>query len=124
MTREEQQTIRAALDILQKEAHRVALEKGWYEPSKTLGETLLMYHSEVTEALDDYREVGDNPTELRRTDHRDEKGKPLGFAIELADIIIRVLDTSEYLGIDLAEAILVKHAFNETRERRHGNKRL
>lgn len=41
---------------------------------------------------------------------------------ELADIIIRALDTAAVLGIDIDRAVRMKHAFNETRPHRHGGK--
>jgi NTP pyrophosphatase (non-canonical NTP hydrolase) len=42
---------------------------------------------------------------------------------ELADIVIRAFDTSKRLKIDIVYAILTKHAFNQTRPHKHGNKR-
>lgn len=40
---------------------------------------------------------------------------------ELADIIIRALDNSRRLNIDIQRAVELKHAYNKTR--RHGNKK-
>lgn len=41
---------------------------------------------------------------------------------ELADIIIRALDTATARGIDIGSAILAKHEYNKTRPRKHGGK--
>ena len=50
------------------------------------------------------------------------ENKPEGVPIELADLIIRVLDTCEQYGIDIEAAIEMKIKYNETREYRHGGK--
>lgn len=39
---------------------------------------------------------------------------------ELADEIIRALDVSAKLGIDISRAVLAKHQYNMTREHMHG----
>lgn len=49
-------------------------------------------------------------------------GKPIGLASELADVLIRLLDMANEMGIDLGEATLLKHRFNRTRPHRHGGK--
>lgn len=49
-------------------------------------------------------------------------GKPVGLASELADILIRLLDMSDEMDIDLGQATLLKHRFNRTRPHRHGGK--
>lgn len=49
--------------------------------------------------------------------------KPEGIPSELADIIIRVLDTCGWLQIDIAAAIADKMAYNSQRPHRHGGKR-
>jgi NTP pyrophosphatase (non-canonical NTP hydrolase) len=41
---------------------------------------------------------------------------------ELADIIIRCLDTAAEHGIDIERAIIVKHEYNCTRPFKHGGK--
>jgi NTP pyrophosphatase (non-canonical NTP hydrolase) len=42
---------------------------------------------------------------------------------ELADIIIRALDTSHQLGLDINAAVNKKMEYNLTRPYRHGNKK-
>jgi NTP pyrophosphatase (non-canonical NTP hydrolase) len=42
---------------------------------------------------------------------------------EIADVIIRALDTAEGLGIDVAKAVFVKMAYNATRPALHGGKK-
>lgn len=41
---------------------------------------------------------------------------------ELADIIIRTMDTAESFGIDLEKAIILKHSYNIDRPHMHGKK--
>jgi len=41
---------------------------------------------------------------------------------ELADILIRVLDTAHARGIDIGRAVLTKHEYNTTRSHKHGGK--
>jgi len=41
---------------------------------------------------------------------------------ELADIIIRALDTSAALGLRIGDAIKAKHEYNLTRSHKHGGK--
>lgn len=50
-------------------------------------------------------------------------GKPEGIPIELADVIIRILDYCGYAGIDIEAAIRQKHEYNKSRPYRHGGKK-
>ena len=104
---------------LVRRAHSTARAKGWYDPPKTVGEALLLMHSELSEATEELRVV--DPAFLNRV-RFDSAGKPIGFPIELADCVIRIADLCAALGIDLEAALLTKMDYNDTRPHRHGNK--
>lgn len=46
--------------------------------------------------------------------------KPEGVAVELADCIIRCLDTMYSLGVDIDDVVAEKMAYNATRPHKHG----
>jgi len=109
-----------SLRELQQVSHTHALVKHFWEDSlDTIPTKLALIHSEVSEALEEFRCGG----ELRGFTLGID-GKPEGFSIELADIIIRVADLAEHFGIDLTDAVRVKTTFNFTRPTRHGGKKL
>lgn len=97
---------------------------------------LMLICTEVAEAAEVFRnaklfqdldacyEAGDEKGTyfLRYTDRERNPAKPEGFGSELADIVIRVFDLAEDLGIDLAAEIKRKMFFNESRAYRHGGK--
>ncbi|MEN6334862.1 MAG: hypothetical protein ABFE01_11420 [Phycisphaerales bacterium] len=96
--------------------HTLARRKGWWETERNTGELLMLAVSELSEALEDYR-VG------RMETTTDADGKPIGFPTELADTVIRVMDTAFAMGIDLQAEIARKMTYNTTRPYRHGGKR-
>lgn len=115
--------------VTQEEVFEVAAAHGWWDNckkedsnvldlvkvEKMIPEKLCLIHSEVSEALEDYR-VGRLDTSI------EEDGKIAGLPTELADIVIRVMDLCGALGIDLEAEIARKHAYNVTRSYRHGGK--
>ena len=108
---------------IQKAVWRTAEEHGWHGDNDSVPVKLVMIHSEVSEALEEYRNT---PPECEISDlyYSVDSDKPEGFGIELADIVIRVLDLAEMLGMDLTDLILTKMEYNESRPYRHGGKRV
>ncbi len=113
---------------LQQDAHRMSRDKGWYDgfanygddlnmrqPERNIPEMLALIHSEVSEALEAWRE---NNVDM----YYSESGKPEGLVVELADTMIRIADLAGYMDIDLSAAIATKIAYNATRPYRHGGK--
>ena len=101
------------------EAHEMAIAKGWWDEPRDIPHCLALIHSEVSEALEAYREHGSrNPDDV----DYDPNPKPEGFVYELADILIRVGDLARHCDLDLETAVKEKMEFNSTRGYRHGNK--
>ena len=100
------------------EVHKNAVDHGWWEGERTFPEIVALIHSEVSEALEEYRN-GREATEIYYGDN----GKPEGIPIELADVIIRIFDFCGYAGIDIDAAITQKHEYNKSRPYRHGGKK-
>jgi NTP pyrophosphatase (non-canonical NTP hydrolase) len=103
----------------QRHVYGVAKSRGWHSGEPDIWKFLGNLMAEVAEAWEEAREPYFEPT---RTYYR-EDGKPEGLPTELADVVIRAMDTAESFGIDLEAAIAEKSAFNETRPMRHGGKR-
>lgn len=105
------------IERLKKDIHHNALAHGWYDEKRSFGDMIALCHSELSEALEDFRN-GKGASEV----WKDEKGKPCGIPTELADVIIRVLDMCGYYNIDIGKVIMEKHKYNIYRPYRHGNK--
>lgn len=99
-------------------AHANAVEKGWWKNNTfNIPEKLALIHSEVSEALEAYR---DNEMV---TYFNSPNKKPLGFPSELADIVIRIADLCGRMGINLEYEVDLKMDYNRTRSFRHGGKK-
>lgn len=107
---------------MQRRAHEMSRAKGWYDGvvnTFNVPEKLALVHSEVSEALEAYRDPTRSATETYYT----AGGKPEGVPSEFADVLIRIGDLAGALGIDLEKAVEEKLAFNAQRPHRHGGKR-
>lgn len=106
---------------LQRIAHIIAVYKGWWDEPRDLPTCLALIHSEISEALQAYRETT-NDDEVRAV--RVVDGKPVGVFVELADAVIRIADLFERYGVSLEDVLWAKMDYNRTRPRRHGRKRV
>ncbi|KJS85002.1 MAG: hypothetical protein JM58_09555 [Peptococcaceae bacterium BICA1-8] len=116
------------LNKLVQEAHATAILKGWHEEEVSFAEEIALIHSELSEALEEYRS-GNEPTKMYHStivyyDGKESNTKPEGIPIELADTIIRILTMCGKYGIDLDEAIRIKMEYNKTRTWRHNGKKI
>lgn len=90
-----------------------AVAKHW--PRRNVGEMMMLWVTEIAEAYEEYRKG-------RLDDTYAVDGKPEGGVIEVADLVIRILDTSHDRDWNLGYAIRKKMDYNKTRPYRHGGK--
>jgi NTP pyrophosphatase (non-canonical NTP hydrolase) len=122
-----------SINELAKEIHQNAIDKGFFEKERNIGEMLCLIHSEVSEALEADRkgeyyapetavnllvEVDDDAFFNMEYKHM-IKGT---FEEEMADIVIRVMDLCAFKNIDLETHIKAKMRYNSLREKYHGKK--
>lgn len=135
---------------LAKEVHQNAVEHGWWDEPRTFGEIVALCHSELSEALEEFRAgrpmvwkecFAKDPVDSdtvwcgapetqecysllkdKECEYRGEK--PEGIAVEMADCIIRILDWAGKEKIDMDAIIRQKMEYNKTRPYRHGGKVL
>jgi NTP pyrophosphatase (non-canonical NTP hydrolase) len=83
--------------------HETAVEKGFWDQKRNMGEALMLIVTELAEAMESYR--------------RQEEDN---FREELADTCIRLFDLCGGLHIDIAKEIEKKAFKNKTRPYKHG----
>lgn len=113
------------LETLAGHVYAVAKTSGFHSKKKpNVGNFVANLHSEVSEFWEAYRK-----NQVDDLCDKSAKCEQMGFGTltngeeELADILIRVLDTARTLGIDIGRAVRIKDAYNQTRPFRHGGKK-
>ena len=121
-----------------------ARNHGFWDGERNFAELLMLITSELAEALEEHREGRPNvyyilnarrvypvvdasgadwtthPNGLSLGDtYTGVKAKPEGVAVELADALIRILDTMHSLGVDIDAVVADKMAYNATRPFKH-----
>lgn len=116
---------------LQKEIHKNAVSKGFYDHPHNFGNDLMLVVSELGECIEAHRnnEWCDIKAfnEVLISEQYDyatcfEKYVKDTINDEIADAVIRLMDMCEFYGIDLQKHIELKMQYNKTREKKHGKK--
>ena len=106
-----------SLTNLAKDIHDNAKAHGWWDKPRSFGDIIALCHSELSEALEEYR--NDKPAI-----YYGEDGKPEGTAVEMIECIIRILDWCGHEALDVDEILKIKHEYNKSRAYRHGGKKV
>jgi NTP pyrophosphatase (non-canonical NTP hydrolase) len=115
---------RNVLNKVAQEMYENAVEHGFHDGEnciedsasvERMGKFISNLHSEASELWEVAR--------MGRLFKDCDKTRELSCAAEeLADIVIRAMDTAHSLGIGIGDAIAIKAAYNKTREHMHGKK--
>lgn len=134
------------LNRLAGKIHKTVIEHGWWETERELPEVLMLCVSELSEALEEYRDgrpnewymcneiFGDSTpclpkdeTQWRMFGHTAEceyrSAKPEGIAVAMVDCIIRIFDYLAHIDIDIDGIMKRKMKYNASRPYRHGGKK-
>jgi len=88
-----------------------AHKKGFHDNDREMGTAIALMHSELSEALEAHREGIHESTKIEGFSELEE---------ELADTMIRIMDTAGEHNLDVGGAIVAKMRVNEDRPQKHG----
>ena len=104
------------IDDLAKEIHQCAVDHGFWQSNRTIGESISLIHSELSEWLEAARH-----RDLEQT--QDEHCPAFSNEeIEAADAIIRILDLCRKEEYRIGEALVAKMRYNKSRPYKHGKR--
>lgn len=124
-----------SLNTLAQQINDNAVAHGFWESDRNFGEMIALMHSELSEALEEHRDgkpaeywhvagnLATDPSVVVAAALALNGGtppKPEGTAVELADCLIRILDTMHSLGVDIDAVVARKMAYNASRPFKHG----
>ncbi len=118
------------LNDFAKEVHQNAVDHGFYDDGLRFGELIALCHSELSEALEEYRNhmplvyFVDETGCIEKDMSRYNGQKLEGIATEMIDCILRILDWCGANSIDVENLLCLKHEYNKTRPYKHGGKAL
>lgn len=115
----------SSLDAIANAVHRNATAHGFHDLRQSdfdfIAHMGMNTHGELSELYDAYRAGKENDLCDKAAKMSDLGLIPLtNKEEELADLVIRALDISRRLRVDIVRAVLVKHRYNITREFKHG----
>jgi len=97
--------------------NRMNVEHGFWDDKRSPAEAIALMHSELSEALEEFRKSDSKPFYT-------VEGKPEGWAVELLDAAIRILDflgsVSDQLPRSIDDMLYVKLVYNNSRPYKHG----
>jgi hypothetical protein len=128
------------IDDMARKIHLNAVEHGFWDKDRNLGEMLMLATSELAECLEENRNSkpavywkckecgrelsGKHTHTSKMTSVCHGTLKPEGELVEIIDAIIRLLDTGQHIanqnGYELSAILDMKMRYNDTREYKHG----
>ena len=115
------------LNVIANHVHEVSTAKGFHDPDlevQGFARYTSNLHGEISELWEAYRK-GQLNEPCDKAEEMKSYGLPVLTSIEeeLADIVIRALETARIHDVDMARAVAIKDAFNQERPHRHGGKK-